>query len=79
MKKIKTRLFMSLSVLIIILLVSASSTYKVTTHALLDLNENQNNLDSFDRTDWKWSTTKVISTESTSASSTPSIASDTRG
>jgi hypothetical protein len=78
-KKIKTKLLTSLSVLIIIFLISASSLNIVNTKALLDTNENQYNFDSSDRTYWKWIATEVVSTESTGTSWSPSLAVDTLG
>jgi ribosomal protein L31/fibronectin type 3 domain-containing protein len=79
MKKIKTKLLMSLSALIIIFLMNASSLNIISTQALLDTNENQNNLDSFDRSAWKWSCTEVVSTESAGDSYHPSLAIDIAG
>jgi uncharacterized BrkB/YihY/UPF0761 family membrane protein len=58
-KKIKTKLFMGLSVIIIGFLISTSLLNTISTQALLDTNENQYDLDSFDRLDWKWIITEV--------------------
>jgi len=65
---------MSLSVIIIGFLIGASSLNIVSTQAQLDTSENQHNIDSFDRFAWKWSTTEVVSTESTSNSFSSSLA-----
>ena len=67
-KKIKTKLFMGLSVIIIGVLISSSSLNTISIQALLDANENQYNIDYFDSFTWKWSTTEVVSTESTDGS-----------
>ena len=79
MKKKKTKLSMSLSVLIIGFLLSTSSLNIVSTKALLEGEYNQFNTDSFDRSDWKWTTTEVVSTESTADSWWTSLAVDTLG
>ncbi len=79
MKKIKTKLFMSLSVLIIGFLISTSLLNPSNTKALLEERQNQYNTDSFDSSAWKWSTTKVVSTESTESSSDPSLVTDAAG
>ncbi|MBA7532375.1 hypothetical protein ES705_24601 [subsurface metagenome] len=73
------KLFMSLSVLIIGFLISTSLLNTISTQALLDTNENQYNIDSFDRSAWKWSTTEVVSTESTDWSGYVSLAVDSPG
>ncbi|MHA1551488.1 MAG: hypothetical protein ACTSQC_06050 [Candidatus Heimdallarchaeaceae archaeon] len=78
-KKIKTKLFTSLSVLIISFLLSTSSLNAVSTKALINTNEDQFNTDSFDSSTWKWNTTEVVSTESTEPSSHPSLAADAEG
>ncbi|MHA1551492.1 MAG: hypothetical protein ACTSQC_06070 [Candidatus Heimdallarchaeaceae archaeon] len=77
--KIKTKLLMSLSVIIIVFLISSSSLNTISTQALLDPNENQSNIDSFDSFDWKWTTTNVVSTGSTGVSEFPSLAVDAEG
>ena len=79
MKKIKTKLYMSLSVLIIIFLISTISLNIVSTNALLEQKHTQYTSDSFDRSAWKWSTTEVVSTESTDPSISSSLAIDTLG
>jgi len=78
-KKRKTKLLVSLSVIIIVFLISASSLNIVNTQAQLDTNDNQYFIESFDRTYWKWTTTNVISTESTSVSEYPSLVVDAVG
>ncbi len=79
MKKKKMKLIMSLSVIIIGFLISTSLLNTFSTQAIIDTNENQYNIDSFDRFAWKWSTTEVISTESTDDSYYPSLAIDAKG
>ncbi|MHA1516257.1 MAG: hypothetical protein ACTSPF_12040, partial [Candidatus Heimdallarchaeaceae archaeon] len=79
MKKNKNKLFMGLSVLIIGFLISTSSLNIVSTKALLEGENNQYITESFDRFDWKWTFTEIVSTESTWLSSFPSIAVDTEG
>ena len=79
MKKIKTKLIMGLSVLIIGFLISASSQNMISIKALLEGEYNQYTIDSFDRSAWEWSTTEVVSTESTTNSYYPSLAVDAVG
>ena len=79
MKKKKTKLFMSLSVLIIGFLVTTNSLNIVSTQALLEEKYTQSNIDSFDRFAWKWNTTEVVSAESTDPSNSPSLAVDSAG
>ncbi|MHA1447008.1 MAG: hypothetical protein ACTSSN_09975 [Candidatus Heimdallarchaeaceae archaeon] len=79
MKKNKNKLFMGLSVLIIGFLISTSSLNIVSTKALLEGENNQYITESFDRFDWKWTFTEIVSTESTWLSYFPSIAVDTEG
>ncbi|MCG3256617.1 MAG: hypothetical protein KAU62_11045 [Candidatus Heimdallarchaeota archaeon] len=79
MKKKKKKLSMSLSVLIIGFLVSTSSLSLVSTEALVEEKDNQYYTDSFDRSDWKWTTTEVVSTESTGSSYVPSLVVDSAG
>ncbi len=78
-KKKKKKLFMSISVIIVVFLISTSLLSTTSTNALLDTNENQYNVDSFDRADWEWTTTEVVSTESTDTSHNPSLALDALG
>ncbi|MBY9000141.1 MAG: hypothetical protein KGD64_04445 [Candidatus Heimdallarchaeota archaeon] len=78
-KNMKTKLSMSFTVLIIYFLISTSSLNTVSTQALLEENKNSFNTDSFDQSTWKWTTTEVISTESTGLSGVPSLAIDTLG
>ena len=77
--KIKMKLCMSLSVLLIGVLISTSFLNTNSTQALIDTNKNQYNLDSIDRFNWEWSTTNVVSTESTDTSYPPTIAVDVEG
>ena len=79
MKKKKTKLSMSLSVLIIVFLLSTSSLNINNTKALLEGENNQFNTDSFDRSDWKWTTTQVLTTGSTNNSNLPSLVIDAEG
>ncbi|MHA1218621.1 MAG: hypothetical protein ACTSO5_08060 [Candidatus Heimdallarchaeaceae archaeon] len=79
MKKKKTKLSMSLSVFIIGFLISSSSLNTNSTKALVEGENNQFSTDSFDRSDWKWTTTEVVSTESPAQSSRPSLAIDSSG
>ena len=79
MKKKKTKLFMSLSVLFICFLISSSSLNVVNTKALFEEEYNKYELDSFDRFTWKWSTTEVVSTEITNSSARPSLTVDSEG
>ncbi len=69
---------MSLSVLIIGFLISTSSLNVVNTKALVGEEYKQYN-DSFDSSAGKWTTTEVVSTESTVGSWWPSLAVDTLG
>jgi ribosomal protein L31 len=78
-KKIRMKLFMSLSVIIIVFLISASSLNNISTQALLETNENQYNFDSFDNSTWNWTITEVVSTESTATSWSPSLVVDILG
>ncbi len=77
MKNKKKKLFMSLSILIMFFLVSSSSLNNPSSKALLEKEQNQYKLDSFDRSTWKWNTTEVVSTELIWNSAYPSIAVDT--
>ena len=79
MKKKKKKLSMSLSVLIIGFLISSSSLNTLSTKALVKESQNHYNTDYFDRSAWKWNTTEVVSTESTSDSVIPSLAVDSSG
>ncbi|MHA1219824.1 MAG: hypothetical protein ACTSO5_14260 [Candidatus Heimdallarchaeaceae archaeon] len=76
MKKIKTKLIMGLSVLIIGFLVSTSSLNVNSTKALVEGQQDQYKLDSLDSSDWKWNITEVVSTESTEHSYNPSLVVD---
>lgn len=67
---------MGLSVLIIGFLISTSYLTVFSTKALLDTNENHFTTDSFDYSNWEWTTTEVVSTESTNSSQQPSLAVD---
>ena len=78
MKKKKNKLFMSLSVLIIGFLISTSSLNVVNTKALVGEEYKQYN-DSFDSSAGKWTTTEVVSTESTVGSWWPSLAAPPSG
>ncbi len=78
MKKKKTKLFMSLSVLIIGFLISASSLNIVSTKALLD-EKHKYNTDSFSGSIWELDTTEVVSTESSGKSYHPSQTVDSIG
>lgn len=78
-EKIKTKLFMSLSVLIVSFLISTSFLSIVSTKALLEEEYYLYRTDSFDRSAWIWSPTEVVSTESTGNSYNPSLAVDTLG
>ena len=78
-EKTKMKLCMSLSVLFIGVLISTSMLNTIGTQALIDINENQYNIDSIDRFAWEWSTTNVVSTESTDLSYPPTIAIDNDG
>jgi len=78
-EKIKTKLFMSLSVLIVSFLISTSFLSIVSTKALLEEEYYLYRTDSFDRSAWIWSPTEVVSTESTGNSYNPSLAVDTAG
>ncbi len=73
------KLFMSLSVLFIGFLISTSSLNLNSTKALVEEKNDQFNTDSFDRSNWKWITTEVVSTESTGGSYSPSLAVDSAG
>ncbi len=73
MKMEKNKLFIIYSVFFIGFLLSTSSLNIVNTNALLEVEHNQHIIDSFDRSDWKWTTTEVVSTESASTSVNPSI------
>ena len=79
MKKKKTKLIMGLSVLFIGFLINTSSLNTLSIKALVDEKNNQFYIDSFERSDWKWTTTEVVSTESTNYSFYPSLAVDTSG
>ena len=73
------KLYITLSVLMICFLVSASSFKTLSTKALVEENHNQYTTDSFDRSAWKWNVTEVISTESAGWSNYPSLAVDSSG
>ncbi len=79
MKKKKDKLFVSLSVLLIVFLISSSSINTINTQALVEEKQDQYYTNSFDQSTWRWSTTKVVSTESTEDSFIPSLAVDTLG
>jgi len=79
MKKSKTKFSLSLSVLIIALLLNSTSLSIINTKASVEIKDNQYNTESFDLSTWKWTTTEVVSTESTSVSFGPSLAVDTYG
>ena len=79
MKKIKTKLIMSLSVLIIGFLISTSSLNTINTKALVEEKNDDHNINSFDSSAWKWTTIKIVSTESTGTSYSPSLAVDSAG
>ena len=70
---------MSLSFLIIGFLVCASSLNILNTHTLVEENHDHCTIDTFDYSTWQWSSTEVVSTESTNHSSYPSLAVDTLG
>ena len=79
MKKKKKQLVMSLSVLLISFLLFSSSLNLSDTRAFGEKEHNKYTINSFDSTIWMWNTTEVVSTESTDASSWPSIAVDSAG
>ncbi len=79
MKKKKNKPSIVLSILLIVFLISSSSLNTSSVKTPLDKTHNQYNTDPFDRTDWKWSTTEVVSTESTGWSEYPSHAVDSAG
>ena len=75
MKK-KNKQLLNLSLLLICILLGASSFNKLSTKALLDENQNQYSLNSIDRSSWEWSSTEVISTDSSEDSYMPVIVVD---
>ncbi len=79
MKNKKNKFSISLSILIIYFLITASSPNTFKAKALLEEKNNQFKIDSFDRSTWKWNTTEVVSSESYSSSHVPSLAVDTLG
>ncbi len=79
MKKKKTKLFVSLSILIIVLLIGVYSLNIIGTNFLVDDFLDQNTTKSLDESIRKWNLTEVISTESTAHSQYPSIAIDSAG
>ncbi len=79
MKKIKTKLIIGLSVLIIGFLINTSSQNMINTKALLEEEQYPYNVGSLDYTTWKWNTTEIVSTESTDTSQFPSLAVDSAG
>ncbi len=78
-KKIKTKWNMSLSVIIICYLASATLLGTFSTQALQNTNEDQFRIDSSDIDPWYWSTTEIVSTESIGSSVESSIATDSAG
>ncbi len=78
-KKINTKLITILSILLTIFLISASSLNIVRTQALVEGEYNQYNTDSFGSSAWNWTTTEVVSTESTWTAIDSSIAIDSLG
>ena len=79
MKNKKTKLFMSLSILIICLLVSSLSFDSLNSKALTEKSQNHYDTVSFDRSDWEWNMTEVISEGSTGDSYSPSLVADNAG
>ena len=74
MQKIKYSI--SMTVFITGLLIFSSSLNLSNLNALVEKEYSQYTVDSFDRSDWKWNPTKVLSTESTLVSGVPSLAVD---
>ena len=79
MKNEKKKFYLSLSVLMICFLISASSLNTLSLKALVEEKYNHYNTDSFDRSTWIWNTTEVVSTESTCDSDVPALAVDAAG
>ena len=79
MKKNKTKLSISLSVLFIGFLICSSSLNTLCTNALVEEKNSQYEIDSFDRFIWKWTTTEVVSSDNTDFSYFPSLATDSAG
>ena len=79
MKNKKKILCMSLSVLIIGFLIGASALNTLITKAVVEEESNQHAIDSLYSSTWKWSTTKIVSTESIQDSYEPSLAADSSG
>ncbi len=69
----------SLIILIIGLLLSTSFLKTLNTQALPEENYKKHTTDSFDQSDWKWTITEVVSTESEHFSTSPSLATDEAG
>lgn len=72
MKK-KKNILIVLSILFIGFLVCTSSLHAINTKALIDYKNIYNKTNSFDRSSWVWSTTEVVSTESTADSRNPAL------
>ncbi len=79
MKSKKIKLSMTLSVLIISFLISTSYLNTLNVHALVEENYIHSKTDSLDFSTWVWSTTEVVSTDSTAESYRPSLAIDALG
>ena len=69
----------SLSILLIGILLNVAITNISSLEAFLEEKNDGYTIDCFDRTDWKWSITDVVSLESTGYSRDPSIAVDSGG
>ncbi len=79
MKKKKMRFFMISSIILIGFLINTSSLNVNNVKALVEEKNSHYNINSFDRTTWKWSITEVVSTESTDYSGSSSLAVDNAG
>ncbi len=80
--RIRKGLFLSVSVVMIGFLITSFVFYTSVTQALTEDKLNLFELNSYDRSSWKWTTTEVVSTESTSDCDIyypASIASDSEG
>ena len=78
MKNKKNKLFMSLGVLLICFLIS-SSLNSISVASFVNENRNLNQINTFDKFDWFWILTEVVSTESPDNSDYPSLAVDSSG
>ena len=79
MKKKENKHIIVLCIFITGFLLSTSSLNTLSTKALQEREFDQYSLDSFDRSNWKWFITEVVSTESASNSWDASLAVDTSG